>query len=70
MVQGIDRIKQLFEVRKPKTAAIVAPFDGIVRFRSKGKMRFMALESDFSKEIYLFKEGYELTVKQGDVLKK
>lgn len=35
MAQGIDRIKQLFEVRKPKTSAIVAPFDGIVRFRSK-----------------------------------
>jgi DNA-directed RNA polymerase subunit beta' len=27
MTQGIDRIKQLFEVRKPKTPAIVAPFD-------------------------------------------
>jgi hypothetical protein len=27
MAQGIDRIKQLFEVRSPKTPAIIAPFD-------------------------------------------
>jgi hypothetical protein len=32
MTQGIDRIKQLFEVRAPKIAAIIAPFDGKVSF--------------------------------------
>ncbi len=70
MAQGIDRVKQLFEVRKPKTSAIVAPFDGIVRFTEKGKMRFMILESNFDKETYLFKDGYEATVKKGTSLIK
>ena len=70
MAQGIDRVKQLFEVRKPKTAAIVAPFDGLVRFTEKGKMRFMSLESQFEKSTYLFKDGYEATVKKGASLIK
>jgi hypothetical protein len=35
MAQGIDRVKQLFEVRKPKTSAIVSPYDGVVRFYDK-----------------------------------
>ena len=70
MAQGIDRVKQLFEVRKPKTSAIIAPFDGIVRFTEKGKMRFMSLESQFEKETLLFKDGYEVTVKKGTSLVK
>jgi DNA-directed RNA polymerase subunit beta' len=32
MATGIDRIKQLFEVRAPKNPAIVAPFDGTIEF--------------------------------------
>jgi DNA-directed RNA polymerase subunit beta' len=32
MATGIDRIKQLFEVRAPKNPAIVAPFDGRLDF--------------------------------------
>lgn len=70
MAQGIERVKQLFEVRKPKTAAVVASFDGIVRFTEKWKMRFMTLESDFERETYLFKDGFESTVKKGTSLIK
>lgn len=70
MAQGIDRVKQLFEVRKPKTSAIISPYDGIVRFYEKGKMRFMSVQSDFDKDTLLFKDGYTLTVKKGDSLVK
>lgn len=70
MAQGIDRVKQLFEVRKPKTAAIVSPYDGVVRFYEKWKMKFMSLQSEFSKETLLFKDGYTLTVKKWDSLVK
>jgi hypothetical protein len=35
MSQGIDRIKQLFEIREPKKPAVVAPFDGIISFSEK-----------------------------------
>lgn len=56
MAQGIDRVKQLFEVRAPKVPAIVAPYDGTVSFREEGKMRFMSVHSDFQKKTYLYKE--------------
>jgi hypothetical protein len=35
MAQGIDRIKQLFEIRAPKKSAVVAPFDGKIIFSEK-----------------------------------
>jgi hypothetical protein len=35
MSQGIDRIKQLFEMRAPKKPAVVAPFDGTIHFSEK-----------------------------------
>jgi DNA-directed RNA polymerase subunit beta' len=70
MAQGIDRVKQLFEVRKPKTSAIIAPFDGTVRFYEKWKMKFMSLQSEFAQETLLFKEWYTLTVKKWDSLVK
>lgn len=70
MTQGIDRVKQLFEVRAPKNPAIIAPFDGKVSFLEDGKMRTMVLESDFQKKTYLLKEGYTCTVKKGEILAK
>ena len=70
MAQGIDRIKQLFEVRSPKTPAIIAPFDWTVSFREEGKMRFMILHSDYQKTNYLFKDWYSCIVKQWDMLAK
>ena len=32
ITHGIDRVKQLFEVRPPKTPAVVAPFDWTIHF--------------------------------------
>jgi DNA-directed RNA polymerase subunit beta' len=70
MAQGIDRIKQLFEVRTPKTPAIIAPFDGTVTFREEGKMKFVILHSDFQKTNYLFKDSYSCVVREWDTLSK
>ncbi|HRX63785.1 MAG TPA: DNA-directed RNA polymerase subunit beta' [Candidatus Absconditabacterales bacterium] len=70
MSQGIDRIKQLFEVRAPKKPAVVAPFDGVVRFTEKGADKHINIESEYQKKPYILKEGYEFTVKKGDSIKK
>ncbi|HKL44596.1 MAG TPA: DNA-directed RNA polymerase subunit beta' [Candidatus Absconditabacterales bacterium] len=70
MAQGIDRIKQLFEVRSPKKPAVVAPFDGKVIFSEKGADRYINIESEYQKKPYLLKDEYELSVKKGDYLKK
>jgi hypothetical protein len=32
MTQGIERIKQLFEIRMPKNPAVITPFDGTVSY--------------------------------------
>ncbi|MFA5747835.1 MAG: DNA-directed RNA polymerase subunit beta' [Candidatus Absconditabacterales bacterium] len=70
MTQGIDRIKQLFEVRAPKIAAIIAPFDGKVSFYESGKIRYITITSEYQKKNYLVKSGYSLDVRKGDKLIK
>ncbi|MEI7919091.1 MAG: hypothetical protein WCH65_02515 [bacterium] len=53
--QGIDRVKQLFEVRDPKTPAIIAPFDGKVLFYETNKVRYVKVISEYQKKTYLLK---------------
>lgn len=67
---GIDRIKQLFEMRSPKKPAVVAPFDWIIHFTEKWADKFINIESDFRKKPYILKEWYEIIVKKWDNLKK
>jgi len=68
--QGIDRVKQLFEVRDPKTPAIVAPFDGIVSLYEVNKIRYVKVVSEYQKKTYLLKDGYKVEVKKGMEIKK
>ncbi len=70
LASGIERIKQLFEIRPPKNPAIVAPFDGTIHFSSKGKRRIITIRSDYQKTPYFLKDEYEPVVKKGDFLKK
>lgn len=70
MSHGIERIKQLFEVRKPKNPAVIAPFDGKISFSEKGAIRYININSDYKKQNYVLKSGYKATVKKGEVLKK
>ncbi|UFX82528.1 DNA-directed RNA polymerase subunit beta' [Candidatus Absconditicoccus praedator] len=70
MTQGIKRIEELFEIRKPKNSAIVAPFDGILKIIETGKLLEAEITSNPEKINYIVKEGYTITVKNGDYLKK
>ena len=70
MSQGIDRIKQLFEMRAPKKPAVVAPFDGTIHFSEKWADRYVNIESEYQKKTYPLKDGYEIIVKKWDNLKK
>ena len=70
MSQGIDRIKQLFEVRSPKKPAVVAPFDGKIMLSEKWADKYINIISEYEKKPYLVKEGYEISVKKWDELKK
>ncbi len=68
--QGIDRVKQLFEVRDPKTPAIIAPFDGKVSFYETNKLRYVKVVSEYQKKTYLLKEWYKVDVKKWEEVKK
>ena len=63
-MQGIDRVKQLFEVRDPKMPAIIAPFDGKVSFYETNKLRYVSVVSEYQKKTYLLKPGYKVDVKK------
>ena len=67
---GIDRVKQLFEVRDPKNPAIIAPFDGKVSFYETNKLRYVKVVSEYQKKTYLFKSGYKVDVKKWEEVKK
>ncbi len=70
MTQGVDRIKQLFEVRSPSLPAVVAPFDGTVSFYEHNKQRYVRVLSDYQKKTYIIKDGYSVDVKKGAVITK
>lgn len=70
---GIDRVKQLFEVRAPKNPAVVSPFDWVLSFEETpegGKFGKLKVTSDIQKKTYLVKSDYEVVVKQGAELAK
>jgi hypothetical protein len=60
----------LFEVRDPKTPAIITPFDGKVSFYEANKVRYVKVVSEYQKKTYLLKAGYKVTVKKGEEVKK
>lgn len=70
MSQGIRRVEELFEVRKPKKAAIVAPFDGKVITTETGKQVDVEIIGDPEPKPYVIKDGYKATVKVGQEVKK
>jgi len=73
MATGIDRIKQLFEVRAPKFPAVIAPFDGTLFIEETpegGKLGKIRIESEVQKKVYAIEKGSRPTVKVGEVLAK
>jgi DNA-directed RNA polymerase subunit beta' len=69
LASGIERVKQLFEIRTPKKAALVSPFDGTIHF-NEGKKPSLTVKSEYQRVPYLSKSGYEIVGKKGDLLKK
>lgn len=68
--QGIRRVEELFEVRKPKKSAIVAPFDGKIFATEAGKQLDVEIVGEPEPKPYIIKEGYKSLVKVGQEVKK
>jgi DNA-directed RNA polymerase subunit beta' len=65
---GLPRVAELFEVRKPKEAAVVSEIDGIVEFGSvtKGMRKINVVNESGDKRSYLVPQGKHLSVYEGD----
>ncbi len=70
ITQGIKRVEELFEVRRPKKPAIISPSDGIVHISEVGKTTEVEVVSDPEPQIYIIKPEYEKIVKKWQMLKR
>ncbi len=70
ITQGLPRIEELFEARKPKGLAIIADFPGVARFNETKKKREVILTSDDGLETkaYLIPYGSRVKIEDGQTL--
>lgn len=63
ITQGLPRVQELFEARKPKGEAALAEIDGIVRIEDAGKMKKVSVVSDLLETEEYDIKGYKPAVK-------
>ncbi len=65
---GLPRVAELFEVRKPKEAAVVSEIDGIVEFGpiTRGMRKIIVKNENGEEKSYIIPQGKHLRVYQGD----
>ncbi len=69
ITQGLPRVEELFESRKPKNAAIIAKESGTIRMEEIKKTRNVVITSeDGTEEFYPVPYGYKIKVKEGDTV--
>ena len=73
ITQGLPRVEELFESRKPKGAAIITRLDGVVRIEEMKKQKHIIVTSEDTEnpdeEAYAIPYGYKIKVRDGDVVK-
>jgi DNA-directed RNA polymerase subunit beta' len=68
ITQGLPRVIELFEARRPKLKAVIAEIDGVVRIEElEDKVIIYVSSEGFSKE-YKVSKDVRLTVKDGEVV--
>ncbi len=72
ITQGLPRVEELFEARKPKSLAIMTEIDGVVRFEEiKGARHAIVYNPETSEEkTYLIPFGFRVRVAEGQAIKK
>jgi DNA-directed RNA polymerase subunit beta' len=67
ITQGLPRVEELFEARKPKGLAVIAEIEGAISFReSKKKREVVITREDGEQSISQIVFGSRLRVKEGD----
>ncbi len=72
ITQGLPRVEELFEGRKPKHLAIISEIDGVVRMGEEKKKRLVIVTAEDGSEerSYVITYGSRVRVNEGDVIKK
>ncbi len=70
ITQGLPRVEELFEARKPKGLAIIAEIPGVVQFNETKKKREILINNDElgQSKTYLIPYGSRIKVSEGDVI--
>ena len=70
ITQGLPRVEELFEARKPKGLAIIAEFGGVVTIKDTKKKREVIITNNETMEskAYLIPYGSRIKVQENDVL--
>ena len=69
ITQGLPRVEELFEARKPKGVAIISEIDGTVSIKEEKRRKEVIVTSKDDSKTYLIPFGSKLKVREGDVLK-
>ncbi len=74
ITQGLPRVEELFEGRKPKHLAIISEITGVVRFGEEKKKRMVYVTStdkdNPDERSYVITYGSRLRVNEGDIVQK
>ena len=72
ITQGLPRVEELFEARKPKSLAIISEIDGKVRFEERKNANHAVIYNEQSGEekAYLIPFGFRVRVAEGDMIQK
>ena len=68
ITQGLPRVEELFEARKPKGLAIISEIAGTVKISDDKKKREVIITSNDDSRTYIIPFGSKLKVKDGDTI--
>jgi len=68
ITQGLPRVEELFEARKPKGLAIITEIDGKVKIKETKKKKEVVVTSKENSKSYTIPFGSKMKVKDGDLV--
>ena len=69
ITQGLPRVEELFEARKPKGLAVISEIDGTVKIEEVKKRKEVTVTSKDNSKTYVISFGSKLKVKEEDQIK-
>jgi len=71
ITQGLPRVEELFEARKPKTLAVLAEFGGVVSFaQTEKKTDIVITDGEGNSKAYTVSKDTRVKVREGQIVEK